>query len=80
VSTELKQVESSLESFRTRNNILDINTTAENLTKNLDKLEADKSVLEQKLKYYKYIANSLEKESTVNSIGAHQLSDWRILC
>jgi len=70
VSDELRQVESSLESFRSRNNILDINATAENLTKNLDKLEADKSVLAQKLKYYKYIANSLEKENSLKNIGA----------
>lgn len=62
VSDELRQVESSLESFRSRNNILDINTTSENLTKNLDKLESDKSLLEQRLKYYKYIAISLEKD------------------
>ncbi len=70
VSNELRQVESSLESFRARNNILDINTTAENLTKNLDKLESDKSVLEQKLKYYRYIATSLDKDANLQNIGA----------
>jgi capsular exopolysaccharide synthesis family protein len=70
VSDELRQVENSLESFRTNNNILDINTTAENLTKNLDNLELDKSVLEQKLKYYQYIANSLIKESNLKNISA----------
>jgi capsular exopolysaccharide synthesis family protein len=66
VSDELRQVENSLESFRSRNNILDISTTSENLTKNLDKLEADKSALEQKLKYYEYIAISLEKDNSKN--------------
>src|SRR6478736_695621 len=70
VSDELRQVENSLESFRSRNNILDINTTAENLTKNLDKLENDKSLLEQKLKYYKFIATSLEKGNNLKNIGA----------
>ncbi len=70
VSDELRQVEGSLESFRSRNNILDINTTAENLTKNLDKLETDRSILAQKLKYYRYIASSLEKESTLKNIDA----------
>lgn len=69
VSDELRQVESSLESFRSRNNILDINTTAENLNKNLESLEADKSLLEQKLKYYKYIATSINKDN-LKSIGA----------
>ncbi|HZX74688.1 MAG TPA: polysaccharide biosynthesis tyrosine autokinase, partial [Cyclobacteriaceae bacterium] len=70
VSDELRQVESSLESFRSRNNILDINTTSENLTKNLDKLEADKSLLDQRLKYYKYIAIQLEKDNNLKNIGA----------
>jgi capsular exopolysaccharide synthesis family protein len=70
VSNELRQVESSLETFRARNNILDINTTADNLTRNLDKLEEEKSVLERKLKYYRYIASSLDRESSLQSIGA----------
>ncbi len=70
VSNDLKQVESSLESFRSRNSILDINTTAENLTKNLDKLESDKSILAQKLKYYQYIAAALAKETNLKNIGA----------
>src|SRR6185295_8578133 len=59
VSNELRQAEGSLESFRSRNNILNINATADNLTKNLDRLETDKSTLELKLKYYKYIAGEL---------------------
>lgn len=70
VSDELRQVESSLQSFRSRNNILDINTTAENLTRNLDKLESDRSLLSQKLKYYQYIANSMDKESDPKNISA----------
>jgi capsular exopolysaccharide synthesis family protein len=59
VSNELRQAEGSLESFRSRNNILNITATADNLTKNLDRLETDKSTLELKLKYYKYIAGAL---------------------
>jgi capsular exopolysaccharide synthesis family protein len=66
VSNELKQAEGSLESFRSRNNILNINSTAENLTKTLDRLETDKSALELKLKYYKYIASSLDKADIKN--------------
>jgi capsular exopolysaccharide synthesis family protein len=69
VSEELKQVEGSLESFRSRNNILDITATAENLSKTLDKLETDKSVLELKMKYYKYIAGSLNDGKDLKSIG-----------
>ncbi|MEX1239957.1 MAG: polysaccharide biosynthesis tyrosine autokinase [Cyclobacteriaceae bacterium] len=70
VSDELQQVESSLESFRSRNNILDIDATAENLTKNLNRLEIDKSMLESKLKYYKYIARSLDDKVNPKSIQA----------
>jgi capsular exopolysaccharide synthesis family protein len=69
VSDELRQVEGSLESFRSRNNILNINTAAENLTRNLEKLENDKSVLELKLKYYKYIATNLDDPNS-KDIGA----------
>jgi capsular exopolysaccharide synthesis family protein len=68
VSDELRQVEGSLESFRSKNNILDIDATAENLTKNLNRLEIDRSILESKLKYYKYIANSLDDKDNPKSI------------
>src|SRR5687768_7723942 len=69
VSDTLRQVEGSLELFRSKNNILDINSTAENLTQNLDKVEAEKSNLEVKLKYYKFLANAL-KEDKVSEIVA----------
>lgn len=68
VSNELREVEGSLESFRSRNNILDIDATAENLTKNLNRLEIDRSNLESKLKYYKYIARSLDDPDNPQSI------------
>jgi capsular exopolysaccharide synthesis family protein len=67
VSGELQQVESSLESFRSRNNILDINATAENLAKNLDRIETEKSKLDLKLGYYQSISKSL-KNGDVKSI------------
>jgi capsular exopolysaccharide synthesis family protein len=70
VSSELQAVEGSLESFRSRNNILDIDATAENLTKNLNRLEIDKSMLESKLNYYKYIAKSLDDKDNPKSIQA----------
>jgi len=69
VSDELRQGEGSLESFRSKNNILNVTSTAENLNRTLDKLEADKSVLELRLKYYKYIASSLGN-ANVKEIGA----------
>ncbi|HKZ36422.1 MAG TPA: polysaccharide biosynthesis tyrosine autokinase, partial [Chryseolinea sp.] len=70
VSDTLKQVEGSLELFRSKNNILDINSTAENLTQNLDKVEAEKSNLEVKLKYYKFLANALKDDDKVSEIVA----------
>lgn len=63
VSSELKTVEASLESFRSANNILDISATAENLSKNLERLETDRSKLDIKLKYYESIANSLNSNN-----------------
>lgn len=70
VSDTLKQVEGSLELFRSRNNILDINSTAENLNRNLDKLESDKADMESKLKYYQFIANSLQTDNRLSEIVA----------
>lgn len=69
VSDELKQAEGSLESFRSRNNILNVTTTAETLTRNLEKLETDKSILDLKLKYYSYIATTINN-GNLKDIGA----------
>ena len=68
VSEELKQTEGSLESFRSRKNILDISTTAENLTRNLDKLEDEKQGVESKLKFYQSIARALERGSDLKNV------------
>lgn len=68
VSDTLKQVEGSLETFRARNNILDITSTATNLTANLDKVEAEKAALEVKLKYYTFLSNALKDEGKVSDI------------
>jgi capsular exopolysaccharide synthesis family protein len=68
VSNELRQAEGSLETFRSRNNILSIDATAETLSKNLDRLQNDKLTLERKLKYYSYIANSLDNNVNVKTI------------
>ncbi|MBT1700334.1 polysaccharide biosynthesis tyrosine autokinase [Fulvivirgaceae bacterium PWU4] len=70
VYDSLKQVEGSLETFRIRNNILDINATAQNLTVNLDRLEAEKAEVEVKLKYYTYVASSLNSNGDVKDIVA----------
>jgi capsular exopolysaccharide synthesis family protein len=70
VYDSLKQVEGSLETFRIRNNILDINSTAQNLTLNLDRLESDKAEIEVKLKYYSYVAKSLNNSNDFRDIVA----------
>jgi len=77
VSSELKSVEASLESFRSQNNILDISATAENLSKNLERLETDRSKLDIKLKYYESIANSLNSDNLngIESPSAFGLED-----
>jgi capsular exopolysaccharide synthesis family protein len=68
VSDTLRQVEGSLETFRSRNNILDINSTATNLTANLDKIEEEKANLEVKLKYYTFLANALKDDEKISEI------------
>lgn len=77
VSSELKSVEASLESFRSQNNILDISATAENLSKNLERLETDRSKLDIKLKYYESISHSLNADnlSSIESPSAFGLED-----
>lgn len=70
VSDSLRQVEGRLETFRAQNNILDIKTNAENLTNNLDKLETERSELEVKLQYYRYIAGTLQNENSTSDIVA----------
>lgn len=68
VSDTLKQVEGSLELFRSKNNILDINSTATNLTANLDKIEEEKASLEVKLKYYMFLAKALKDDAKISEI------------
>lgn len=68
VSDTLKQVEGSLELFRSKNNILDINSTATNLRTNLDKIEEEKADLDVKLKYYRFLANALKDDARIADI------------
>lgn len=63
VSDSLKSVEGRLESFRAENNVMDIRSKAENLTRNLDLLEQQKADLEVKLKYYRYISKTLDSDN-----------------
>lgn len=62
VTDSLKQVEGSLENFRIKSNIQDIESTAENLSTNLNELETEKAGIEIKMKYYTYISSTLREE------------------
>jgi len=70
VSDTVKQVEGSLELFQSKDNVLDLNATASNLTQNLNKVEEEKANLEVKLKYYKFLANALKDNKKVSEIVA----------
>lgn len=69
VSDSLRRVEGTLESFRAKSNVIDIRTSAQTLTANLDKLETEKANLEVKLQYYRDIANSLKNGSGNNIVA-----------
>jgi len=70
VSDTLKNMEGTLELFRSRNSILDMNSATENLNKTLAKIGPDKAAIETKLKYYRFVSNALQNESGQNEIGA----------
>jgi uncharacterized protein involved in exopolysaccharide biosynthesis len=73
VSDTLRRVEGSLELFRSRNNILDISSTAEALNRNLDRLESEQANLESRLKYYRFVANSLQNNKVNEVISPSSL-------
>ena len=66
VSDTLRQVEGSLEVFRSRNNILDINSTAENLNRNLDKLETDKAELGEQIEILPVYCKLLKSDDQIS--------------
>src|SRR5690606_24542904 len=69
VSDSLRRVEGTLESFRARSNVIDIRTSAQTLTNNLDKLETERANLEVKLKYYQYILQSLQSGKNTDIVA-----------
>ncbi len=68
VSDTLRQVEGSLELFRSKNSILNVNTAAADLHRNLVKIEANKAEIESKLKYYRFVSSSLQRNSDLSEI------------
>src|SRR5690606_18311196 len=69
VSDSLRRVEGTLESFRAKSNVIDIRTSAQTLTNNLDKLETERANLQVKLQYYQTIANSLKSGTGTDLIA-----------
>lgn len=70
VSDSLENVEGTLQSFRTENNIMNIGMTTENLTRRYNDLEAKLAELRIQNEYYKNIGRSLSKGSDINSVVA----------
>lgn len=68
VSDTMSQVGGPLELFRSKNNILDVNTAAENLNRSLAKAEANKAALESNLKYYRFTVNSVQNNNNFAEI------------
>lgn len=69
VTDSLKKVESNLESFRAKSNIVDISTTSKSLVAQLDELERKKADLTVEDDYLKFLADLLGKTENVESIA-----------
>ncbi|MDH4090064.1 MAG: polysaccharide biosynthesis tyrosine autokinase [Cyclobacteriaceae bacterium] len=54
--------------YRSKDNILDVNTAAENLNRSLAKAEANKAALESNLKYYRFTVNSVQNNNNFAEI------------
>ena len=70
VSDSLKNVEGTLQNFRTKNNIMNLGMTTENLTRRFNDLEAKRAELSIQNEYYKHIGRSLSKGGDLNSVVA----------
>ncbi len=70
VSDTLKKVEQSLEEFRNDSRIVNIATTSENLTSELNQLERDRAQLNVQNEYYRHIATYLRNNRDVSDLSA----------
>jgi len=68
VSDTVKPGSGSQELFRSGNNLLESSSSIENLTRNLRKLEVDKANLENKVKYYRFLGNSIQQENGIAKV------------
>lgn len=70
VYDSLKNVESNLQSFRASNQIIDIPTTSENLTQQLQELEEDQARLRVQNSYFKNTLANLKRDEAVIDVVA----------
>ncbi|EMR03953.1 GumC family protein [Cesiribacter andamanensis] len=70
VSDSLRRAESSLESFRSRSNIVDIQRTSNTLADQLFSLEEKQAQLQVQNKYYLYMSDYLARNDDVSDIMA----------
>ncbi|WP_339714859.1 GNVR domain-containing protein [uncultured Kriegella sp.] len=64
----LNTIEGSLENFRSQNEIIDIEKTAENLNNQFTALSEKKSDLNVKIEYYQYLTNSLATNGSIDKM------------
>ena len=70
VEDSLKFAESKLESFREKENFMDLSFTAQQSVEKLQDLETEQAKIKTNIKYYKYLLEYLEENSDINSIIA----------
>ncbi|SDM55891.1 GumC family protein [Kriegella aquimaris] len=64
----LSTIEGSLEDFRSKNEIIDIEKTSENLNNQFTTLNEKKSDLTVKIEYYQYLTNTLTKKGSIDEM------------
>ena len=70
VADSLEQTEGSLQTFRTRNNVMNVETTSQKLSDQLFVLEEEQAKLSVQNEYFKYIARYLASNEDVTDIVA----------
>src|SRR5690554_4967959 len=64
----LNYAEQNLETFRSDNKIIDLSIEGSGLFKKIEDLQAKKSILDIRIKYYEYILETIQKNSNVQDI------------
>lgn len=64
----LNYAEQNLETFRSDNKIIDLSIEGSGLFKKIEDLQAKKSILDIRIKYYEYILETIQKNSNVQDV------------